>query len=636
MSDDIKSKISELEKELYSKDFKEHKLEDTLPHKEIQVAHSWDTEADKASRLQEEASLLKRHRVMKKFAQFSLGIFVLALMVAGFIWYRGSNIVSGEKMFIDIMAPVAASGGEPFETKFTITNSNKVAVEVATLFIEYPVGFYSVPNSTELRRTSKDLGMINPGQSIVETINTLLYGEENTSKNVLVTLEYRMAGSNATLKKTTSYPIKISSSPVNIKLSLPNEVRSGQEVEFTVDISSNTKDSIDVLVVDAVYPSGFTFMSASPAPTYGTSVWGILDMAPQERRIIKIRGVVEGQENEEKVIKISVGTQNPRDERLVGIVYNSAMESSVITKPFLSLGITVNNSKSQETVVALNKGVRVDISWQSNNPIKVTDVVFEIKLKGVALDKYSIYASGGGFYRSIDNTIIWNKTVSPELALVEPGAKGSISFSFSPVALGGDVSRVIKNPQIIFDVVARGGRVGESGSSSDLTTFATRNINFETDLKLVAKGLHFTGPFENIGPMPPQADKETTYTISLTARNSSNSVSMASAKTTLPLYITWMGKVFPEGEDLTYNEATSEVTWNIGRIPAGGTRDAAFQVSFIPSLSQVHQAPKLTGDVFLVGTDDFTKTEIRDQKSPITTQLFSDPGFGQNQSNVVN
>ncbi|MGB2580336.1 MAG: hypothetical protein WBC83_01445, partial [Minisyncoccia bacterium] len=176
MSDDIKSKISELEKELYSKDFKEHKLEDTLPHKEIPVSPSWDTEADKASLLLEEASLLKRHRFMKKFAQFSIGIFALAIMIAGFIWYRGSNIVSGEKMSIDIMAPVAASGGEPFVTKFTITNSNKVAVEAATLFVEYPVGFYSVPNSAELPRTSKDLGVITSGQTIVETINTMLYG----------------------------------------------------------------------------------------------------------------------------------------------------------------------------------------------------------------------------------------------------------------------------------------------------------------------------------------------------------------------------------------------------------------------------------------------------------------------------
>ena len=636
MSDDIKSKISELEKELYSKDFKEHKLEDILPHKEISVSPSWDTEADKASLLLEEASLLKRHRLMKKFAQFSIGIFALAIMIAGFIWYRGSNIVSGEKMSIDIMAPVAASGGEPFETKFTITNSNKVAVEAATLFVEYPVGFYSVPNSAELPRTSKDLGVITSGQTIVETINTLLYGEENTNKDVLVTLEYRMAGSNATLKKTTSYQIKISSSPVNIKLSLPKEVRSGQEVEFTVDVSSNTSDSIDVLVVDAVYPSGFTFISASPAPTYGINVWKVSNLAPQEKRTIKIRGVVEGQENEEKVTKISVGTQNPRDERFVGIVYNSATESSVITKPFLSLDIAVNNNKSQETVVALNKGVRVDVAWQSNNPTKVTDVVIEVKLRGAALDKYSIYASGGGFYRSIDDTIIWNKTVSPELALVEPGASGSVSFSFSPVALSGDVNRTIKNPQIIFDVVARGGRIGESGSSSDLTTFATRSINFETDLKLVAKGLYYTGQFKNTGPMPPQADKETTYTISLTARNSSNSISKASVKTTLPLYVTWVGKTSPEGEDIKYNEATSEVTWNVGRVPAGGARDASFQISFIPSLSQVHQAPKLTGDVFLVGTDDFTKTEIRDQKSPITTQLFADPGFGQNQSNVVN
>lgn len=636
MSDDIKSKISELEKELYSKDFKEHKLEDVLSHKETVVATSWDTGKDKAAGLEEDAAALKHHRMMKKFVQFSVGFFVIAVAVAGFIWWKGSNIVSGEKMFIDIAAPLAASGGDPFETKFTITNSNKVPVEAATLFVEYPVGFYSMPGNTELPRTSKNLGIIAPGQSIMESLYTVLYGQENTSKEVLVTLEYRMAGSNATLKKTTSYPIKISSSPVNIKLSLPKEVRSGQEIEFAVDIGSNSKDAIGALIVDATYPGGFNFQSATPAPTYGTNVWRVSDLAPQEKRTIKIRGVIEGQENEEKVTKISVGTQNTKDERFIGIVYNATTESSVVTKPFLALDIAINNNKTQEAVVALNKGVRVDVAWQNNNPTKVTDVVLEIKLKGAALDKYSIYASGAGFYRSIDNTIVWNKTVSQELAVVDPGAKGAVSFSFSPIALGIDAGRLIKNPQIIFDVVARAGRTGDASALGDISTFATRSIKFETDLKVGAKGLYFSGPFQNTGPIPPQAEKETTYTISLAVRNSANDVSKTIVKTTIPLYVKWAGKISPEGEDITYNDATSEVSWNVGRIPAGGAREASFQISLLPSLSQVHQAPKLTGDIFLVGIDDFTKTEVRDQKQPITTQLFADPQFGQNQSNVVN
>ncbi len=96
-----------------------------------------------------------------------------------------------------------------------------------------------------------------------------------------------------------------------------------------------------------------------------------------------------------------MGTEDTKDERFVGIVYNSATESSIITRPFLALDVAINNNKSQDSVVPLGNSVRVDVFWQSKNPTKVTDAVIEIKLSGVALDRYSIYASGGGYYSLI-------------------------------------------------------------------------------------------------------------------------------------------------------------------------------------------------------------------------------------------
>lgn len=636
MPDDVKSKISELEKELYSKDFQAHRVEDILPHKESVPAPSWDSEADASAVASEENAILNRQNLVKKFVKYSVYFFVFAVVVAVFIWWRGSNIISGGNIPIDIIAPVSVSGGEPFETKFTITNSNKVSIDASTLFIEYPVGFYSVPNRVEIPRISKDLGVITPGQSITETLSTMLYGEENTSKEVQVTLEYRTAGSNATLKKTTTYSVRISSSPINIKLSMPKEVSSGQEIELTVDVGSNSKDSIGALLVDATYPSGFIFQSATPEPAYGTNVWRISGLAPNEKRTIKIRGAVEGQESEEKVTKISVGTESPKDERFIGIVYNAATEASIITKPFLALELAVNNSKSQDNVTSLNKGVRVDVFWQSNNPTKVTDAVIEVKLKGAALDKYSLYASGGGFYRSIDNTIVWDKTGNQDLAVIDPGARGTMSFSFSPIALGVGAERLIKNPQIIFEVRARAGRMSDVSASENISTFLSRSVKFETDIKLGAKGLFFSGPFQNTGPIPPQADKETTYTITLTARNSSNNVSNAVVKTTLPIYVKWLGKISPEGEDITFNDGTGEVTWNIGRVPSGGSRDASFQIAFMPSVTHINRAPLLTGDLALVATDDFTKTEVRDKKPALTTYISGDPQFSPNDANVVN
>lgn len=637
MAEDIKSKISELENELYSKDFKSHKVEDILSKEGVTPAPEWSVEKDYEAELAAQAVALKRHRIMKKFVLASIAFFAIAVSIAMFVWYRGANIISGENILIDIVRPVAVAGGDPFETKFVITNNNKVSIESATLLVEYPIGFYTVPGREGLPRMSKELGVVTPGQSVFESVNTMLYGEENTGKEVSVTLEYRMAGSNATLKKTSSYSINVSSSPVNIKLSVPGEVSSGQEVELLVDIASNSNESISSLLIDAVYPVGFIFESATPAPTYGTNAWSVPSLKPQEKRSIKIRGVIEGQESEEKVTKISVGTESEKDERILGIVYNSATESSIVTKPFLELDLSVNGIKTQQySVVALNKGVRVDIAWQSNNPTKVSDVTIEVKLKSTILDKYSLFASGGGYYRSFDNTIVWNKVGSPELASVDSGERGAVSFSFTPISLGVDSGRFVKNPQIIFEVRARASRVSDVSASENISTFIVRSVKFETDIRVGAKGFYFSGPFQNSGPIPPQADRETTYTITLSAKNSSNNVSNTYAKTTLPVYVKWLNAIYPEGEDIAFNENTGEVTWFVGRIPAGGGRDASFQISLLPSVSHVNQSPALTGEISLIAVDDFTKTEVGDTNLPLTTFISSDPQFSPNDANVVN
>lgn len=636
MPDDVKNRIAELEKELYAKEFKPHATEDILTRKTAPVAPSWDTGADAMTLLNEQALQASRNKKMKKFVKISIGFFVVAVAVTAFIWWRGSNVISGDNIEINISAPSAVAGGDPFESTFVITNRNKVSVDEANLLVEYPIGFYAVANKTNpLPRISKDLGAIASGQSLSEKISTILYGQQNTNKEINVTLEYRLAGSNATLRKTTTYVIKISSSLVNLQLGTLKEVSSGQGVDFTVEVSSNSKDPLSTLIVEAVYPFGFNFISADPSPAYGTNKWRLSSLAPQEKRTIRIHGTLEGNENEEKIIAINVGTQNSTNESLIDIVYNSIGESMAITKPFLALDLALDNDHSLEHVVPLGRGVRADISWRSNNPTTVTDAVIEVKLKGNALNRYLIYASGGGFYRSSDDTIVWDKSATASLAAIEPGSGGSVSFGFSPVALGVDSGRVVKNPKITLEVNVRARRASDVNVSDNITTFASRTVKFETDLRLSARDLYYTGAFKNTGPLPPQANKETTYTIVLSARNASNDVSGAQVKTTLPIYVKWRGAISPGGEDVSFDEGSREVTWNIGRVTAGGSRDVAFQISFLPSLSQLGQAPALTGQIALEAQDDFTRTTVHDTKVPLTTYLLTDSSFVQAQAAVV-
>lgn len=637
MPDDMKSKIAELERQLTAKDFESPKIGDGMRAPAPQgIPESWDVARDTISFEEEKARLARRHQLMKKFALGSVGFFILAVAVAAFMWWRGTNIISSENIKVEVAAPPAVAGGEVFETKLLVANNNNVAIEKATLFLEYPSGFYAATDRTALPRIAKDLGQILPGQSIAESVTALVYGEENTSKEVRVTLEYRTAGSNATLKKETVYAVRISSSPVNLKFAIPREASSGQEVEFVLNVESNSLNTLDGLLVSAEYPFGFTYRSATPAPTYGANTWLISSLPAQEKQEIRVRGVLEGQEGEQKILRASIGARDTRDERIIGVIYNAVAETLAITKPVIGLDVVINSDRAAEIAAPFGKGIRVDVLWQSNSPVKVTDAVIEVKLKGDVLNRYSIYASNGGFYRSVDDTIVWQKPGVSELAILEPGAHGAVSFSFTPVAIGAAVGRMVKNPQIAIEVYASARRTSDLGAVETITTLATRTVKFESDLRLTAQGLYYSGPFKNTGPLPPKADSATTYTIKWTVRNTTSSVSDAIVQTTLPVtYVKWLGNISPSGEDVSYNESNAEVTWNVGRIPAGGTREAAFQISFLPSLSQLHQTPKLTEESVLTARDDFAKTMLGDTRPPITTHLSTDPAFSQNQATVV-
>jgi hypothetical protein len=111
--------------------------------------------------------------------------------------------------------------------------------------------------------------------------------------------------------------------------------------------------------------------------------------------------------------------------------------------------------------------------------------------------------------------------------------------------------------------------------------------------------------------------------------NSSNNISEAQARSVLPIYINWVGK-HGDQENVTYNEVTREVVWNIGQVsPNTGidsNREASFILSFKPSLSQVDSIPQLTKDLYLAGTDIFTNTIIKSNRGPMTTSSSGSSG----------
>lgn len=245
--------------------------------------------------------------------------------------------------------------------------------------------------------------------------------------------------------------------------------------------------------------------------------------------------------------------------------------------------MVLDGDYGQEHVSTAGENIRGDILWSNNLLTRLSDVKVVVKLNGIVLDKSSV-SPVSGFYKSSDNTITWDKDNSSQLELIGPTTNGDLSFSFSPHSLATISNLGIENPEINIDIVATGNKLSDEAVEK-ITTTISKKIKIRTDLLLTARSLYSVGKFTNSGPIPPQVDKETTYTIVLTATNTSNDIEKAKVRASLPSYVRWLGVSSPSSEDISFSQVGGEVIWNIGTIEAGkgissSAREVSFQVSF--------------------------------------------------------
>jgi hypothetical protein len=119
----------------------------------------------------------------------------------------------------------------------------------------------------------------------------------------------------------------------------------------------------------------------------------------------------------------------------------------------------------------------------------------------------------------------------------------------------------------------------------------------------------------NTGPMPLKLSQTTTFAVSLEIQNLTNDVSGVAFRATLPENVVWTGKTITTNGDLTYNERTKEIIWNVDKVPAntGLLRPlyrAVFQIGITPTINQVGRTPQLLSGINYTGKDDFTGIDL--------------------------
>jgi hypothetical protein len=636
---DIPHKIEDINKKLYSP--RENaivpKREGVLHKVSKNVSETWNSE--KAEEIKQNVKkVASNSSFFKKFFIGSSIFFVCAVLFGLYMFFGGGSSVSNDNVSINILGNAFVPGGEELPLTLEIVNKNSVPLELADLVIEYSKTDEGIGSGTQIERKRQTLGTINAGQVRNEKVNLTLFGKEGSTKEIKFTIEYRVPNSNAIFQKEKLFRVNISSSPLSINISAKPVTTANQDYEIEISIVPNSSKTVPNMLVRIDYPIGFKFISSDPGPSFLNSVWDIGDLESGVTKRIKIKGQISGEDGEERSFRVYTGTKDAKDKNVIAVVHTSAIHTVDIVRPFIEARLSVNNNTSPEIVVGASSSNQVKIDWANNLPVRILDAEIEAKIVGTLVDRSSITATGG-FYNSSENKVVWNRNTLGTFDSLEPGESGSVGFNFKifPLYRNG---QLVDQPQIEISVSIKGKQPQEGNFSSSIDSFEKKIIKVRTDFQISGQSFYINGPFTNSGPIPPTADQKTTYTIRWTATNTSNTVTNATLRASLPTYVRFLNIIDPTAENITVDPLNGELTWKIGTVGKGAgfttpAKSVYFKVEITPSLSQVGTAPILVNEMTATGTDSFTNTELISKWKEINTKSFNDPGFVSGNENVV-
>ena len=637
LSDDKNDKKEEdhlgsLEKKLYQKDANFTYRRQTLHKPEMEgVERQWKSTDSQTEIMKKK---LFQQSFLRKVLLFSVTFFVFASGISFyFIWIK-PRIISPQNIDILVKAPASVQGGDEIPFQIIITNNNNVALQSANLEIKFPEGVLLDGMRPEGNRHDAPIGTILSGEEKTLDLDLTFFGEENTERNLFITLEYRAEGSNATFSKEKDYTMVLATSPSSLLVTIPEEVNAGESFDIAINIVSNTSSIIEDFLLVVEYPFGFTFKNSTVQPTFGENVWFLGDISSNANKKIIITGIIEGQPNEERTFKVSTGIQNPNNTRQIEVLYNSYAQIVPIKQPFIAIDFSINDNNGKEVAIDSGRSVSGGITWKNNTDSRILNGELKVIFDSDVVDEKTVNVDKG-FYSSTDNTIVWNQNTDRSLQVVDSGEQGNVRFTFNTISLLDSVGSNFINPRIRLSLEFTGERVSPGFPSEIIRITESKDIKISSVFQLNSFASYSLGPFTNTGPIPPKAEEKTTYTVTWVIFNSSNDISDARVQSSIPLYVTWKNIISPPSENVHFNSTTGKIVWDAGSISSGEKKEVSFQLELLPSLSQIGSIPVILFQSDLDGVDTFTKQKLTDKEAPIDTALDvnDDPLFSTNTGN---
>jgi len=602
--DNEKSALDSLEQKLYDP---KGKIENLSMHhvrdrKEKELPTSWGEDTPIIREAED-------HSGLSFGAKFLIGALILLISVLLFTAWRvlsSRNVVSDKNIDMTLDVTPYIEGGEPTPLYVTLKNRNEVTLEEASLTLMYKEGS-GAQNEEEKVQVKKDLGAIAAGAAYKQDFEIRLFGSEAEARDLTVKLEYMVKGSNAKFNKVAVTQVVLKSPPISVKIDGPNLISVGQVGTYTFTVTNTTGTTSEPSLLVATLPTNFQVEDITPKPSSRGMVWQIPALPAGGTSTITLSGSLSGNQGETATIKTIVGSRGGSVSE-VGMVYSSnTFDIKLRTSP-LTFAMSFDTERGGGESLRYGDKVLLRIHYKngSQSPLHDPEMVLKIGgdaalIKQVTVDR--------GYYDSTSGTITWNKATMEELKLLNANAEGTLLVTIPIVTKG------TNSPKLTLTVTGK----GTASEADDVVATLSKTYIVQGSASLAASTHYKNSPFQNSGPIPPQPNVDTTYSVHLVV-SAQNALQNAKVSFLLPAYVTWRNVTSDNGKT-TYDAKTRTVTWNIGTLDAGKTTVTDIGLSVRPSQVHVNSSPNITGGIVLDADEKDSRAHIRTTLSALTTYI---------------
>ena len=624
----MNDKIDDYKRNLYSRKYNDttkedlDKISELKNNKNTDLENNWDSVE---KRLNKNNNLYKYER--NETSTFSIiffisfSFFIIAAGVAGFFLYFQKTDIPLNQLEYSLLAPNTVDSGDILEYVLEFENNTDYKFNDIEVFVKYPKGSVDDEGRYPKEKDSWAVDDILPGGKIKVRKKIILSGSPKEEKKIQIVVNYQFEGYSSILSKEKEFSVKIDSAPVFVKINTPKNIMSNEEFDISIEILSNSNTPLKNIVLIGRYPNGFEIIENNPEAVYSTNyknIFKVDSLKIGEKKEIKIRAKLKGENSETKVLSFAVGDAS-NDSNEILTEYFNAKEKIILKKPSLDIKLVCNGKDFNSDSIVSRAGEVLSCKYNLFNNLasKVTDISINMKYQDDLILE-SRTKSKNSFIESNDNLIIWNKNNYSKLLVLRPGesVESEFEFEFKPV---GDLAGYVKNPNMKLNFQLKGTNFDNENIIGDVTNEILKTVKLNTDIILESEtnfdydenDLNKYSPWKNTGSLSPVVGDLNTYAITWKIYNSTNKIKDIKVVAKLPLWVKFENIIYPKGNYVTYDKNTREVKWSIKQIePYIGYRTdpkkVSFKVSFTPTLGQVGGYAELIGQKTLSAKDIFT------------------------------